>query len=277
MQIGIFETVFPRKSLSETLDVVLAHGVRHLQFDLTSAGITRDASDISLEACRNVQELIRARGMTISAVGGFFNMCHPDPRHREAGLEMLRAIASHCSLLGTNVIALCSGTRNTQSMWHFHPDNSTAEAWKDLLPTMKKAAAIGEEFRVIMAFEPEVSNVIDSPKRARKMLDEVGSSALKVVMDGANIFHKGELPKMREILSEAFELLGKDIVLAHAKDLDHDGEAGHRAAGEGLLDYEFYLAGLERANFKGALVLHGLTEAQAPQCLKFVKSKLPRH
>jgi sugar phosphate isomerase/epimerase len=127
-----------------------------------------------------------------------------------------------------------------------------------------------------MAFEPEVSNVIDSPQRARKMLDEVGSNALKVVMDGANIFHKGELPKMREILSEAFELLGKDIVLAHAKDLDHDGDAGQRAAGEGLLDYEFYLAGLKRVNFTGALVLHGLKEAQVPRCMEFVRSKLPR-
>ena len=139
---------------------------------------------------------------------------------------------------------------------------------------MKKAAAIAEEHRVVMAFEPEVSNVIDSAKKARRMLDEVGSNALKVVMDGANIFHAGELPKMREILSEAFELLGKDIVLAHAKDLDHDGEAGHRAAGEGLLDYPFYLAELKRVNFNGAIVLHGLSEAQIPGCLEFVKGKL---
>src|SRR4029078_12926162 len=98
--------------------------------------------------------------------------------------------------------------------------------------------------------------------------------ALKVCMDGANIFHKGELPKMREILSEAFELLGKDIVLAHAKDLDHDGEAGHRPAGEGLLDYDFYITCLKKVKFNGAIVLHGLSEAQVPECLKFVKSKL---
>ena len=39
------------------------------------------------------------------------------------------------------------------------------------------------------------------------------------------------------MLDEAFALLGRDIVLAHAKDLDHDGEAGHLPAGKGLLDY----------------------------------------
>jgi hypothetical protein len=30
---------------------------------------------------------------------------------------------------------------------------------------------------------------------------------------------------MRKVLDEAFELLGSDIALAHAKDLDKDGEA----------------------------------------------------
>jgi len=46
---------------------------------------------------------------------------------------------------------------------------------------------------------------------------------------------------MREVLDEAFELLWPDIVIAHAKDLDQDGEAGHKPAGKGLLDYDHYL------------------------------------
>ena len=36
---------------------------------------------------------------------------------------------------------------------------------------------------------------------------------------------------MREILDEAFALLSEDIALAHAKDLDRDGQAGHLAGG----------------------------------------------
>ena len=38
---------------------------------------------------------------------------------------------------------------------------------------------------------------------------------------------------MKEILAEAIALLGKDVVLAHAKDLDHDGDAGDPPAGYG--------------------------------------------
>ncbi|MCB0182686.1 MAG: sugar phosphate isomerase/epimerase, partial [Caldilineaceae bacterium] len=139
--------------------------------------------------------------------------------------------------------------------------------------SLETALAIADEHGVTLAFEPEVNNVIDSPQRARRIIDELGSPRLKVVIDGANIFHQGELPHMTRILTEAIDLLGKDIVLAHAKDLDHDGDAGHLAAGTGLLDWELYLRLLRDSGYDGAIILHGLTEAQAPGCVAFLRTK----
>jgi len=81
---------------------------------------------------------------------------------------------------------------------------------------------------------------------------------------------------MREMLDEAFALLGKDIVMAHAKDLDHDGDAGHLAAGQGKLDYDHYLSLLRASEFKGPLLLHGLSEAQVPGCVAFLSEKWSR-
>jgi len=127
-----------------------------------------------------------------------------------------------------------------------------------------------------LAFEPEVNNVVDSAQKARQLLDEIGSPFLKVTIDAANLFHAGELPRMKEILDEAFALVGKDVVLAHAKDLDHDGDAGHEAAGQGKLDYDHYLFLLHRYQFPGPLLLLGLSEAQAPGCVAFLREKLAR-
>jgi sugar phosphate isomerase/epimerase len=93
-------------------------------------------------------------------------------------------------------------------------------------------------------------------------------------MDGANIFHAGELPHMTALLEEAIDLLGPDIVIAHAKDLNRDGEAGNLAAGTGLLDYPLYLSRLQSAGFTGPLILHGLTEAQASDAVAFLRNTL---
>ena len=95
---------------------------------------------------------------------------------------------------------------------------------------------------------------------------------IKVVIDGANLFHTGELPMMAHILEQAFQLLGPDIVLAHAKDLSRDGDAGHEAAGQGLLDYRLYTRLLQKYGYTDPLVLHSLTEAQLPGCLRFLNS-----
>ena len=101
---------------------------------------------------------------------------------------------------------------------------------------------IAEARGATLVFEPEVNNVVDSAQKARRLLDEVQSEHLQVVIDGANLFHAGQLPRMREVLDEAFDLLGDSIRLAHAKDLEQDGDVGHQAAGTGLLDYDHYLA-----------------------------------
>ena len=121
-----------------------------------------------------------------------------------------------------------------------------------------------------------MNNVVDSAQKARRLLDEIGSPFLKVTMDPANLFHAGELQRMREILDEAFALVGKDVVLAHAKDLDHDGDAGHKAAGQGKLDYDRYLSLLRTYRFRGPLLLHGLSEAQVPGCMALLREKLAR-
>ena len=92
-------------------------------------------------------------------------------------------------------------------------------------------------------------------------------------MEGANLFHLGELPRMRAILEAAFDLLGADIVLAHAKDLSRDGAAGHEAAGSGLLDYDWYLSLLRRVGYSGLLILHALAEHQVDNSIAFLVEK----
>ncbi len=264
MHVGLMEGTIRRGTFAETLDAVSAQGIRHLQYHV-SAGAP---------SLGEVRKELDARQITISALSGTYNMIDPDVEKRHAGLHKLRLAAEQCETLGTSIITLCTGSRDPQSMWRAHPDNNSVSAWKDLVESMEKALVVAEEYKVTLAFEPEVSNVINSAQKARRLLDEMQSPYLKVCMDGANIFHKGELPKMREILDEAFALLGDDIALAHAKDLDRDGHAGHLAAGTGLLDYDQYLCLLKECGYDGAVVLHGLSEEQVPYCVEFLQEKI---
>lgn len=274
MQIGTMSGTFARATLEEVLDAVANHGMNCVQFNLSSAGVTKLPTHVDENLCEKIRENMGARNITMTALGGTYNMIHPDVQRRADGLRNLRVLAAACKRLGTSVITLCTGSRDPDNMWRRHPDNDTPEAWDDLVVSMRQAIEVAEEYQVTLAFEPEVANVVDSAIKARRIIDQIGSPYLKVVMDGANIFHTGELPRMREILDEAFALLGDHIAFAHAKDLDRDGEAGHLAAGKGLLDYDQYLSLLNDINPDVSIILHGLSEAEVDGCVSFLREKI---
>jgi len=274
MQIGIMARTFVRPTLEETLDAVVNHGLYCVQFSLGCVGLPELPEHIDTGLCDRIRREMDARQIKMSAISGTFNMIHPDLQKRQDGLRRLCELASVCHRLGTSVITLCTGTRDPENMWRRHSENDSPEAWEDLVASMNEALQIAEENKVTLAFEPEVSNVVDSAIKGRRLLDEMQSPYLKVVMDAANIFHTGELPRMREILDEAFALLGEYIVIAHAKDLDRDGEAGHKAAGKGLLDYDHFLSLLNTVGFDVPLILHGLSEEQVDECVAFLRGKI---
>jgi sugar phosphate isomerase/epimerase len=270
----VFLGTFARGTVESRLDAVKACGLDCVQLSLDCAGMADMPEAIPPDTAARVRRAAADRGITIASVQGTFNMAHPDPAQRQAGLRRLRALAGSCPALGTSKVHICTGTRDRSSMWRRHPDNDLPGSWHDMVACVREATEIARQARVVLAFEPEVNNVVDSAKKARRLLDEVGSPHLKVTMDPANLFHAGELPRMGEILDEAFALVGNDVVLAHAKDLDHDGDAGHLPAGHGKLDYARYVALLHRYRFPGPLLLHGLSEAEVPGCAAFLRAKI---
>lgn len=273
MKVGVFSNVFQRDCLEDVLEGIVNARITVTQFHMSCAGIDQIPEQIPEGLCERIRTAFDARGIEMGGLSGTFNMIDKDLDAREAGFRGLEQLASHARDLGTSVVTLCSGTM-ADYLWRSHPYNDGAEAWEQMIRSMARAGEIAEEHNVYVAFEPEVSNVIDSAAKAKLAIDTVASSQLKICIDGANLFHKGELPRMDEILDEAFDRIGEHIVFAHAKDLSKDGEAGHDAAGTGFLNYDRYLELLDKAGYTGAVVLHSLTEEQVPDCKGFLEAKI---
>src|ERR687897_3580222 len=257
VRIGIFAKTFSRPSLEGVLDAVIRHDLRETQFNMSVAGLPSMPDEIDPALADRVREAAADRNIAVVAVSGTFNMIHPDPEVRLNGLRRLGVLAGACERLGTSTVTLCTGTRDPKAMWRRHQDNATPEAWRDLLATMQEALETAEEHGVTMAFEPEAANVVDSAEKGRRLLDELRSPRLKVVMDAANLFDASDparrLSRSEEILERAFELLGEDLLLAHAKDVNGSGEVV--AVGKGDLDFDLYLNHLNEAGFSGPLVI----------------------
>src|SRR5262245_41931649 len=112
MRLGIFARTFPRPTLEETLDAVRALGLDLVQFNMACVGLPTLPERTDPDLCQRVADALATRQIGMVAISGTFNMIHPDPSHRRAGLKGLRTLAEACGTLGTDTITLCTGTRD---------------------------------------------------------------------------------------------------------------------------------------------------------------------
>jgi sugar phosphate isomerase/epimerase len=269
---GIFAKTFAGSDPRAVLGAARRAGFRVVQYNMACSGLGALPERIGEEEAAAVREAAREAGVEIAAVSATYNMAHPDAGARRRGLAGLRAIAGAARAMGTGLVTVCTGTRDAEDMWRAHPDNGTAEAWRTMMESMAAAVEIAEEFGVEVGVEPEPANVVSTAEKARRLIGELGSGRVRVVLDGANLFEGGSVEEGRKAVERGIGLLGEWIAIAHAKDRRADGSFA--AAGVGVLDYGHYVGRLRAAGFRGPLIAHGLQEEDAPRVARFLEGHL---
>jgi sugar phosphate isomerase/epimerase len=274
MQLGIFAKTFDGKSPGVVLPQVKAAGFTVAQYNMACSGLASMPDEISDAVIADIKSATHSSGITLNALSATYNMIHPDVSEREKGHRRLAVIAEAAQALDVPLITLCTGTRDAADQWKHHPDNTSVEAWRDLIQSMQTAITITGKYNVNLGIEPELANVINSGAKARQLLDELKSPRLKIIFDPANLFETEPLTEQRRIVSSALELLSTDIAMAHAKDRTSSGE--FVAAGTGVLDYQHFFSELKQSGFNGPIITHGLSAAEAPRVCEFLKQELQR-
>jgi sugar phosphate isomerase/epimerase len=268
MRLGIFAKTFPEIGADAVLAAVRTAGYACTQFNMTCLGLPAMPDAIDDAALDAIATASKERGVEIAAVSGTYNMVHPDPAARATGLARLNVMIGSASRMGTRLVTLCTGTRDPVDQWRYHPDNSNAETWRELVVEMERAVECAEVHNVDLGIEPELGNVVASPEVALRLLQTIGSPCLTIVLDPANLFETASEQDRRDIVERAIDLLAGRIAMAHAKDRLPDG--GYTAAGRGVIDFRHFVGRLQQAGFDGPLVTHELSAEEAPAVAAFL-------
>jgi sugar phosphate isomerase/epimerase len=175
MELGTFAKTFIRPTLEDTLDEMKALELTQVQFNMSCLGLATLPDRLDESSCIWIARALAERGLKMAAVSGTFNLCDPNPSRLEHNLRRLDVLAAACRWLDTRIITICTGTRNAQDMWGWHPDNGKRATWNDLVDNVREAVKIADRHEVTLAFEPEINNVVDSVIKARRLLDEIDS------------------------------------------------------------------------------------------------------
>ena len=280
MKIGICTTDFSAHPVESLFKKIAWYGFSQVQFNFATIGEEEMPERIETSLIDRILNAAREWQTEIVAVNGTFNMIDPDHNVRKRGIERFEILAAACRRLDCHVISLCTGTRDPDSMWKWHPDNDTEEAWQDMMESIRSVMEIAERYQICLGVETEASNVVSTPERARRLLDEVNSPYLKIIMDCANLFHRNTASpaNVRPTIKKAFDYLGHDLILAHGKDIQASQEIIFASPGKGIVDYDYFLEKLKEYSFTGDMLLHGIKdESDIPFCVAFIREKISRH
>ncbi len=277
MMLGIMTRVLCRPGIDAVAEAVSSYGLNAVQLNLQSAGLASLPDELPVETACAIGSAFKSRGLEVSAVSGSFNSIHPDAGVRNEGVRRIALLSSRCRWLGTSIITVCTGRRDAENMWRRHPANDDPEAWRDLVDTIHHLLEATAPSEVTLAFEPETANVVNSAAKARRLIEEIASPRLRVVLDPANLVSPEGLGDTAGVIERAFQHLSPYIVLAHAKDvaapLPGDEDCRRVSAGKGVLDYRLYLKFLQSSGYEGALILHDLEEHEIPGCRELIRRR----
>lgn len=272
MQIGIFGKTFPGTDPDQVFAAVKAAGFDAVQHNWSSSGLASVPHDIPVGTAEAARRAAEKHQLAMVAISGTVNLIHLDLDVRQTGIDALKTTIRAAPALGAPVVTLCTGSRNMGDQWSDHPGNQTPEAWADLMSAMEQLLPEAESAGVKLGVEPELANVVGSTLAARRLLDDAQSDALTIIFDPANLFDVADVDEQRFLIGHGLDLLGPDIGMAHAKDRTADG--GFTTAGQGVLDYPFFLERLRATGFDGPLVTHGLSADEAPGVASFLRMML---
>lgn len=263
LQIGIRAHDMEKASIEKMVESMAGKGLKCTQLALSKAisDFNTDIGAMTPGMAMYLKRIFESNKVDIAVLGCYQELGNGD---KEVFKDILRIYKAHIRFAKT----LGCGMVGTET-WSSNLSMSDDKSLEILIENMKEIVAYAESMGVIIGMEPVAGHIVYDIKRAREVLDAVGSPNLQIIFDPVNLITYDNYQSQEQIINEAFELLGDDIACIHAKDfvVEKDKTIKSVISGDGLLNYQLLLTKLK----KKKPFIHILLEETTPANLLYAK------
>ena len=222
-----------------------------------------------------LRHLFEKNGIDVAVLGNYLNLAHPDPDAVKDMQEKYYAHIRFASLLGCGMVGTETGAPNPE--YKFCPECRSDKALITFIKILTPGVRCAEQYGVTVAIEPVARHIVYDAKRARLVLDEIGSHNLQILLDPVNMLSMDNVDRREEVFAETIELLGKDVAMIHFKDFlrqDADGQLKACGAGQGEMgDYSTILRFAKQEKPFVFATLENTTPENAVACREFLQKQ----
>jgi len=279
LKLAIFTGVYAGLPLEEAARRIKADGFGAVVLEGNFADVRFDPLAPDWRAADKITSSLDRHDIKVVGLYGYYNVVAPNPETRKRGEQRMQFLIENWKRLGSNNISTETGSLNPRSEWDDSPENATEAAYQQCRASLEKFAAMAEKTGAAISIEAYWKNVIGSVERTARLFRDIPSPALKLVMDPCNYFRKNQLAQMPPMLKEIFQEVGKQTIIAHAKDVKAAANADDTElpyAGKGVLDYPLYLRLLAQLDREIYLAVEHLTLADVPTARDYVLAQFEK-
>lgn len=236
LNLGVRAHDFEKLPLDELIRKIRQYSFSNIQFAVKKSfpdSVPR-LSALSPGTASYYGGAFRKAGIQVAVLGCYVNIVATDPAKRAEALDgfithLRLARDFGASLVGTETGSVGNG---------YTVDNFTEEAFRQVVASVKIMVAEAERFGVTVGIEAGQNHPLHSAPLTRRLLDEVPSRNLQVILDCANLMSPSNYLNQENIITEALELLGDRIAVVHLKDfILQEGRIQIVPVGQGLLQF----------------------------------------
>lgn len=268
MQIGIRAHDCKKAPFDELIKNVNRQGFKCIQLALRLAidAFPTDKCAMTPGMALYLKRILAKNDVDVAVLGCYLNLGTNDEQQRKEITEVYKAHIRFASLLGCGVV----GTET----YGYDGTASSDEALDTFIENLRPIVGYAEKMGVILALECVHYHTVCDMKRMKKVLDTINSPNLQVIYDPINTFSPDTYENQAEMMEEAFELLGDDIVVIHIKDfVVEDGKIVPAQIGEGIFRFDILMKFLKEKKPHIHALLEETTPDTAVRSRKFIEEQ----
>lgn len=242
MQIGIRLHDIAPGTMEERVKIAHEQGFvcAHLALAKTVNEHSVENSALTPGYAAYLKNMFAENKIDIAVLGCYLNLANPDPEQLKKIQERYYAHLRFASMLGCSVVGTETGAPNTE--YRYEPASHSEEALQIFIKNLRPVVECAEKFGVIMAIEPVWKHIVYDSKRALKVLKEINSPNLRIILDPVNLLSVENSEHYEQVIKEAIEDLGEYTDVLHMKDFVIEGDqVVSSAPGTGTMKYDAIL------------------------------------
>lgn len=163
----------------------------------------------------NIGKTFAKNNIEIAVLGCYINPSNTDEIKLKKDMNYFIECLKYARFMNAGMVGLETGFIGSECI---PQKNHTDEAYQILLSNMKTLCNAAEKLGVMIGIEGVSSFVINTPEKMRKLIDDLNSPNVCVILDILNYLTIENHHKQEDVILKSFDILKNEIGAIHLKD-----------------------------------------------------------